>query len=248
VQALDEPVAQTLPERTAEVIRQKILGLAPGYRPADRLYPSRVAADVGVSVTPIREALKVLAVNGFVVFSPRRGVRVVNPSERELRDLMAVQEGLELLALRFAGQSGRQAAVGELQGNVEANNAALERGDIGECRSLSSEFHRRLVAQSLNGPLINLYGSLLNQTRILDLYYPRALADVQAAAEEHRAIVVALRKGFAPAQDRLTAHWQGTLRRFGQTYRRIGVEAGERSGRRLARSAEAVREPVVSSS
>ena len=69
-------LSRALAERTAEVIRQRILTLAPGFQPGDRLYPGKLAELLDVSVTPIREALKLLAAEGLVEFSPRRGASV----------------------------------------------------------------------------------------------------------------------------------------------------------------------------
>jgi hypothetical protein len=63
----------TLATGTADIIRQHILNLSPGFRPVDRLYPLKLAQDLSVSVTPIRAALKLLAAEGLVEFSPRRG-------------------------------------------------------------------------------------------------------------------------------------------------------------------------------
>src|SRR5947207_13095747 len=108
-------IRTTLPERTAEVIRQRILTLPPGYRPGDRLYPGKIAEDLDVSVTPIREALKLLASEGLVEFSPRRGASVSRYSAAELRDIISVQADLETLAIRFNDGKFTRAEIASLR-------------------------------------------------------------------------------------------------------------------------------------
>jgi DNA-binding GntR family transcriptional regulator len=63
-------IGRTLAERIAEVLRDRILSLAAGHRPADRLYSNRLAEGPRVNVTPVREALKLLAAQGSWSYRP----------------------------------------------------------------------------------------------------------------------------------------------------------------------------------
>lgn len=209
----------TLSERTAAAIRQRILELTPGYGPADRLYPARLSEDLGVSITPIREALKILEVEGLVSVSPRRGARVSSVSEGELHDLQAVQSGLELLALDIMPDPSLISDVDDLATILADSDAALAVGDLAACRDLSDDFHRRIVSRARNTPLQNLYDLLLRQSLILELYYPRASPDVAASIDEHRRVIQAMKTGdVEKVRAALKRHWQGTGKRLNRIY------------------------------
>jgi DNA-binding GntR family transcriptional regulator len=212
-----EGIALTLPERTAQLLRARILAQTPGYEPGERLLLARLSADLGVSITPIREALKSLDSDGLVVTTPRLGVRVANPSEQDLLDLLVVQEGMEILALQLAADT---APIEELREAFVQGLAALEGGDIARCRALSTTFHRHLVRRSGNGPLAELYAVLLARAQILDVFYPRERLDIEASIEEHRRLLDSLERGSRlEVELALRNHWAGTRERLRSTLR-----------------------------
>ncbi|MEL7416108.1 MAG: GntR family transcriptional regulator, partial [Pseudomonadota bacterium] len=89
------PAYQTLPEQIADRLRRAILhgDLHPGATIPER----ETSTELGVSRTPLREALRILANEGLVSIRPARSPVVANPSLREIRDLFAVQAALEAL-------------------------------------------------------------------------------------------------------------------------------------------------------
>src|ERR1700730_12806257 len=94
-------ISTTVAHRTAEVLRQRILAQSPGFLPGQRLLPLRLATELGVSATPVQQALDHLAADGVVEWVPRRGTYVAQLSTQDLDDLASVRAGLELLACRF---------------------------------------------------------------------------------------------------------------------------------------------------
>lgn len=210
-----EGIASTLPERTAQLLRARILAQTPGYEPGERLLLARLSADLGVSITPIREALKSLDGDGLVVTTPRLGVRVANPSEEDLLDLLVVQEGMEVLALQLAADA---APIAGLRDAFDAGVAALEMGDTARCRVLSTEFHMDLIRRSGNGPLADLYAVLQARAQILDVFYPRERHDIEASIGEHRRLLDSLeRGGRLEVELALRNHWAGTRERLRRT-------------------------------
>lgn len=222
-----ELISKTLAERSAEMIRARILSLTPGYEPGQRLYPNRLAEDLGVSPTPIREALALLAADGFVVMSPRRGATVFRPTEEEVHDLLKVQEWLELLATRLVseritGVDREPAGVSLLDGCDRAIvlcERAVDAGDSAAYRSENTRFHRLLIAAGGNLQLTSLYETLLSRSELLSVYFPWLIQDVRHSVEEHRALLAALRQGdVATAEAALREHWSASLERISREY------------------------------
>jgi DNA-binding GntR family transcriptional regulator len=221
-------IRTTLPERTAEVVRQRILTLAPGYRPGDRLYPGKIAEDLGVSVTPIREALKLLASEGLVEFSPRRGASVSRYSASELRDIISVQAGLETLAIRFNEGKFSRAEIAGLRKRLDVCERAIKRNDVALYRGNDDEFHRLIVAASRSPRLIGLYEVLQQHTRIIEIQNPHYPEAMRESLEEHRALVEQLERGdVARIEQAILEHWDNSrarlFRKYGQ-FARIDAE------------------------
>jgi DNA-binding GntR family transcriptional regulator len=214
-------LSKTLGTRTAEEIRRRVLSMAPGFRPGDRLYLHTLAGELGVSTTPVREALNLLAADGLVELLPRRGARVVRPSEDDLDDLVAVRSGLEMLAVRLArGRIDTHEAV-QLTEYLESCARAIEANDIPAWHANDESFHRALVAASHSRRLLDLYDTLLAQAQLVMAsytpYHPEMLRESLA---EHRELVRQLAKGDARLSEKaLSAHWDNSRRRLSRKYR-----------------------------
>lgn len=202
-------IRTTLAERTAEVIRRRILTLQAGYQPGDRLYPSKLAEDLGVSVTPVREALALLAAEGLVEPSPRRGVNVVKLSVTDLDDLISVRAGFEMMAIRFSGCQFTAEEIARLEECLCSCERAIDDNDIATYFERDREFHRLLVAGSRSRRLTGLYQTVLNQARILEIYNPRFSETVRESLAEDRQLLDELRRGDPKrAEEAVLAHWQ----------------------------------------
>lgn len=229
----------TLAERTADVIRQRILSLAPDYRPGDRLYPSQLANDLNVSVTPIREALKLLAAERLVEFSPRRGVSVTRFSLAELGHLVAVLAGLETLAVRLGGGRHTNDELVAMSKRLDACERALARKDLKRFRDNDAEFHRLLVAGSRNPPLIELYEIMLKRALITVVQNPDYPDAMSEALAEHRELVRQLATGDgARLEAALEVHWEHSYARLRRRYGDF-VRAGAPNGSHDGQIAEA---------
>jgi DNA-binding GntR family transcriptional regulator len=216
----DEPLfGQTLAERTADEIRRRILALAPGFRPGERLFPLKLAEDLGVSSTPIREALGVLAAEKLVEMSPRRGASVVRFSAAEIDDLVAVRCGLEVLAIRFNGGRIQPDEARALSTCLDECERAIEENDIPTWREKDGEFHRLLVSSSRSPRLVELYETLRNQAEIMLVHNPRHAETLRESLAEHRELVRQLAQGDARRSEAaLLDHWERSKARLHLKY------------------------------
>ena len=224
----DFGITKTLAERSAEMIRARIVGLSAGYEPGSRLYPNSVGR--GARREPYAGARSACVARGgrLCGLSPRRGATVFRPGEDELRDLLEVQEWLELLAVRLVSARVQLSGDGAAESpHLEACNAAIdaceqavERGDTATYRTENTRFHRSLIAAAGNGQLTSAYEMLMSKSELLSVYFPRLTQDVLRSVEEHRELLSALKAGDGNgAEAALHAHWTASRDRIAREYR-----------------------------
>jgi DNA-binding GntR family transcriptional regulator len=120
------------------------------YREGERLTETRLADDFGVSRNPVREALRVVAAEGFVQILPRRGAVVATLDETAVRDLFAVRQQLETLAAGLAAERATPDGIAGLRTLIDEAATASAAGDFDRVAELNSAFHRAVIELSGN--------------------------------------------------------------------------------------------------
>ena len=180
-----------LRDQIKEVLLERIL--EGEYEPGDRLVETQIAQELGISQTPVREALRELEILRFVVSEPFKGTRVRLVSRQEILEIYPVRAALEEVAARAAAVrlGGR---VAELEGEFEGMLRAVDAGDLHEQVRHDVEFHRLIVEASGNQTLLDLWSSLRIEVRTL-ITFLRADIDLGELAKTHRPVIEALREG-----------------------------------------------------
>jgi len=207
--------AGALPSRTVavqEAIKRAIL--AGEFTPGQQLVETDLAEKLGVSKTPVREALKTLAGAGMVTMSPYKGAtvrRVTSEDARHLYDVRLILEPEALVRSIAAGHDWTQAA------------SALARADgtidLVERNLANREFHLGLYQGCGNPLLLSLLADLRDQTALVSAAFWRRSADSGGAsweceADEHHAILRAAQAWqSAAAADLLRAHITSSIQR-----------------------------------
>ena len=162
------------------------------YPPGSRIVETRVARELGVSQTPVREALRDLEALGVVEITSFRGASVRRPSKSELVEAYGVRAELEALAARLALSSISDAVLDELQVLIDEMLGAAAAGDRHTEALVDGRFHARLVTATGNHTLERVWRYLLPVARTyITLAAPGV--DAVAAADLHRPILDALR-------------------------------------------------------
>ena len=202
------------PSRTEAVLDAvKRAILAGELRPGQSLVETELAQLLGVSKTPVREALKTLAGAGLVTMSAYRGatVRAIDPaSAAAIYDLRLL---LEPEAVRRAAGAGpsqastSQASWASAHASLQASDAATDQAQ----RSLANrEFHRALYLACGNSLLVKTLDDLRDQTALVSALSWEQAPSWQQEAAEHRAILAAAQRGAATeAAALLRAHIAG---------------------------------------
>lgn len=159
--------------------------LALGARISDKT----IATELGVSRTPVREALVQLQSEGLVVMRPQSGTYVIDLAAEDVRQICATRAILEIGALRLAAASVPADELARLGLLVGRASIALSDGDLGQCDVLDCEFHEALVATSANSYLIKAYARISDQLRALRQRMPRQRDRMARAIDQHRRIV-----------------------------------------------------------
>ena len=199
---------RALYEEVAERLRQRIFQRE--LEPGSWIDELKIADELGISRTPLREALKVLAAEGLVTMKVRRGAYVTEVSEKDLIDVYHLLSLLEADAVAVVAQSGSDAALAELQAlHDELEGATQDRDRFFE---INERFHLRLLELADNRwrqQMVSDLRKVMKLNRHSSLFKEGRIAQSLA---EHRDIVAALRTRQAElAAQRMSAHFMNGL-------------------------------------
>jgi DNA-binding GntR family transcriptional regulator len=195
-------------ERALDAVRELIVrgDFAPGLR----LGEVELAERLGVSRTPVREALARLAAEGLVEISPNRGARVTSWSVEELEGVFDLRSALEprltALAVPRAG-TGDVAALDELAERMRRVGAPGPAQDLDAIVPLNREFHDRLVALADHAALAAALAAAIRAPIVVRNFHTYDDASLRRSLAHHVEIVAALRAGDPTwARAVMTAH------------------------------------------
>jgi NAD(P)-dependent dehydrogenase (short-subunit alcohol dehydrogenase family)/DNA-binding GntR family transcriptional regulator len=213
---LMEPINRTRASRTTRVevydaLRASIVSLQ--RTPGQRLSEAELARDLGVSRTPVREAIIQLRAEGLVEVTPQLGSFVSKISVRNVREAQFAREALECAAIREASQRIDPAAAARLRQNLALQRAAQISGDLEQFYSLDEAFHRELVATSGYAGISELLDrsrAHLNRVRKLSLPVPDV---IEVLIDQHSAVLEAVERNDSDqAEAELRHHLRGVYR------------------------------------
>jgi DNA-binding GntR family transcriptional regulator len=162
------------------------------YRPGERIVEFKLAKELGLSQSPVREGLRELAAVGIVTIHPRRGARVRLPSAKELADVSLVRAEIDALAARLAAGRVSDATLDTLEELIEQMLSRLDAGDFSGVTEADVRFHHLIAEASENHALVRAFDQLAPFARtFITLTLPDV--DVRGIVLEHRPILEALR-------------------------------------------------------
>ncbi|MDN4172615.1 GntR family transcriptional regulator [Nocardioides sp. SOB77] len=210
----------TAAERAHTAIREAIVRGA--HAPGTMLSENGLAAELGMSRTPVRAALARLQDEGWVTIYPQRGALVRELSETEVREAAQVRHALESAGVRRGETRLREALSARLTANVAEQERALSAGDVGAFTGLAAAFHRMFVEMSGNGVMLDVYDRLQARQYISIIRSAdQVVGDPQQVLAEHRGL----------AEDAAAGDWAAFAERLDEHQaRNHGLEAGPPPG------------------
>jgi len=198
-----------LAEQTYDAVRKRILRRE--LETGQQIPIDTVAAELGVSRTPVIDAMKRLATEGLVEIRARRGCFVRELTMADMREIFEIREAAELYSVRLVIRDGRHGALAD---TLEHAYAEMERSTSGDLYTDYDDFtewdrafHLAIVGASGNQRLMELYRNLHVHLHIMRVHYFRQLEAALQFNSDPRAIIDAIRAGdLAAAETAVSAH------------------------------------------
>jgi DNA-binding GntR family transcriptional regulator len=160
--------------------------------PGERLMENQLAEQLRVSRTPVREAIRKLEQEGFVVMVPRRGTYVADISIRDINEVFEIRTALEVLAAGLAAARMTEDDLEKLERLLVEIGQLIEQDDTSKLVEADCRFHEILYSASYNRTLANIINNLrekITPYRLISYSYP---GRAKISLEEHRRLVEAL--------------------------------------------------------
>ncbi len=172
-------------------LRQAIL--TGELKPGERLMEIHLANRLGVSRTPIREAIRKLELEGLVIMIPRRGAEVAQITEKSLKDVLEVRRSLDALSVELACDRIDENGLNALEKACEAFEAAMKTNDLKKIAQADVAFHDIIVSASDNARLIQLVNNLSEQMYRYRFEYIKDTSSHEQLIKEHRILYQSIR-------------------------------------------------------
>ena len=165
------------------------------HKPGERLMEIQLANKLGVSRTPIREAIRKLELEGLVLMIPRKGAEVAEITEKSLRDVLEVRRALEELAVELVCEKITEEQIQDLKDAAEEFKESLESGDITRIAEADVKFHDVIYMATDNQKLIQLLNNLREQMYRYRVEYLKRSDFHQQLIDEHEEIIETIESG-----------------------------------------------------
>ena len=161
-------------------------------KPGERLMEIQLANKLGVSRTPIREAIRKLELEGLVLMIPRRGAEVAEITEKNLRDVLEVRCALEELAVQLACDRMDADGIASLKEAARKFREVLDSDDITQIAQADVLFHDVIYTATDNDRLIQLLNNLREQMYRYRIEYLKKRECYPQLLEEHQTVIEAI--------------------------------------------------------
>ncbi|MEN8198395.1 MAG: GntR family transcriptional regulator, partial [Pseudomonadota bacterium] len=170
------------------------------FKPGERLNETDLSKELGVSRTPLREALNRLVAEGYLAFQPGQGFFCRGLSPSEVFDLYDVRVAIEAAAARLSCARATPDEIEPIRAFIAAFESQMESSVIDELVAFDEEFHMRLAALSQNAELRRILSNINGRIRFVRCIY---MENRKIKNAEHLAILDLIEAGDADAADRL---------------------------------------------
>ena len=157
--------------------------------PGERLMENQLAKKLGVSRTPIREALRMLELENLVELVPRKGAQVLQMTEKDIKDVLEIRRSLEALAVELACQRMDAEQLEELKLVEREFLEIYEAKNYEKTAELDEKFHDLIFASTQNDKLIQVFNNLRIQLYRYRVAYLKLPDLVKVTAQQHDEII-----------------------------------------------------------
>lgn len=184
-----QPLREVVCETLREAIRNGTL------EPGERLMEIQIAEELGVSRTPVREAIRKLELEGYVVMLPRRGTYVANLSIKDINEVYEIRASIDALAAGLAAERITPDELEQMERMLVATADAFDKKNMDNVVEYDTKFHDILYCASRNDRLVGIINNLreqLTRFRSISMAHPGRM---KKTMEEHGRMVEAIAQG-----------------------------------------------------
>jgi DNA-binding GntR family transcriptional regulator len=179
-------------QKVFESVRNFIID--PGLPPGSKIDEAYLAESLGVSKTPIREALSVLAAEGIVEIKPNRGSFKVKLTDQDITEIMLIRESLECLCVRLAAENMKKDVIKELGDLLDEFEAKDFEKEYQSYIETNIRFYEIIYRTAKSPKLVNLIQSMRDLTQMIRLKYMKNPDNVRYSLTAHRELIAAFEK------------------------------------------------------
>lgn len=161
-------------------------------KPGERLMELQLAAKLGVSRTPIREAIRMLEQEGLAVTIPRKGAEVARMTEKDMEDVLQIREALDELAASIACEQMTPEELEELRKAAKEFEEYTKSEDLKRIAEMDVRFHDIIYQATRNPKLVNMLNNLREQMYRYRVEYLKDEKNYPTLIKEHNEILAAL--------------------------------------------------------
>ena len=191
---------RSLTDQAYEIIKEAIISLE--LEPGEKLKESTLAEELGISKTPVREALTRLQHEGLVNVLPFRGASVAEIDDRDMEEIFELRELLEGTAVKRAAISFSLEDSQEGEALLEEMRAAYKAGDIKSYAQPSRDFHGLLIKKFGNQRMISVLKTFDDQLERIRITAIRTSENIPLFIEDYEKILEALKAGNPEAAEK----------------------------------------------
>ena len=186
------------------------------FEPGEKVDQNQLAQDLGVSLTPVREALKALQFEGFVVLRPHRGAFIVKISPRDIHEIYEVRKLLETEVVRHATPLMPDSVLAGVESYLAETRTRFEAGDGTVHFESDVQFHETIASYEQNALMRELLAGLSKRILAIRRFaLGRPGPHLMESWQEHSSILLAIRQRDADqAADLMWSHLDGSAQRL----------------------------------
>ena len=163
-------------------------------KPGERLMEMHLANKLGVSRTPIREAIRMLEQEGLAVTIPRKGAQVAKMTEKDLQDVLEIRDALDELAVSMACQRMTLELLLELKESMKDFEIATRSGGVRKIVEADEAFHNVIYRMADNPKLETIVNNMREQTYRYRYEYVKGNSTYNQLIDEHAKIIAGFEK------------------------------------------------------
>lgn len=182
------------------------------YKPGESLIEMKLAKELGVSRTPIREAIRQLELEGLVSSIPNKGVIVEGVSPQDVQDIYTIRRTIEGLAARWAAEKISDEQLKELRDTLDLMEFYTEKGNVEKLSELDSRFHDVIFQASNSRPLESVLTNFHHFIQRARLVSVKASGRAIHSLKEHQRIYEALAAHDPDAAEKAVINHVGSAR------------------------------------